>query len=94
VFAVSDSTINQDRAHRIGQRRPVVVYRLITSRSCESRLVRLTSATLLCACTECRSVQLRRATDKLKLESLVIKKGNFVKRTKVSMCVLMLRVKS
>mmetsp|Transcript_21170 Transcript_21170/g.36081 ORF Transcript_21170/g.36081 Transcript_21170/m.36081 type:complete len:977 (+) Transcript_21170:36-2966(+) len=54
----------QDRAHRIGQKRSVVVYRMITGRSCESRL-------------------LQRATDKLKLESLVISKGDFKKRSQV-----------
>ena len=56
----------QDRAHRYGQKRAVAVYRLITSRSCESRL-------------------LRRATEKLKLESLVIKKGSFERRSQVKL---------
>eukprot|EP00026_Physarum_polycephalum_P008980 Phypoly_transcript_09087.p1 GENE.Phypoly_transcript_09087~~Phypoly_transcript_09087.p1 ORF type:complete len:223 (+),score=41.14 Phypoly_transcript_09087:703-1371(+) len=48
----------QDRAHRIGQTKPVVVYRLVTGGTVEERI-------------------LQRAKGKLRLENLVIKKGNF-----------------
>lgn len=48
-----------DRAHRIGQTKPVLVLRLCTSNSVEVKL-------------------LQRATSKLALERLVIKKGAFV----------------
>jgi ATP-dependent DNA helicase len=47
-----------DRAHRIGQTRPVLVLRLCTTDSVEVKL-------------------LQRATSKLALERLVIKKGAF-----------------
>jgi len=49
----------QDRCHRIGQVRPVRIYRLATANSVESRI-------------------LERANSKLKLDRLVIQKGNFV----------------
>jgi len=49
----------QDRCHRIGQTKPVKVYRLATANSVESRI-------------------LERANNKLKLDRLVIQKGNFV----------------
>ena len=55
----------QDRVHRIGQTKPVVVYRMITANTVESHL-------------------LRRATQKLKLEHLVIEKGKFASRDKKS----------
>lgn len=48
-----------DRAHRIGQTKPVLVLRLCTCNSVEVKL-------------------LQRATSKLALERLVIKKGAFV----------------
>ncbi|KAH7316187.1 hypothetical protein KP509_21G081900 [Ceratopteris richardii] len=47
-----------DRCHRIGQTRPVHVYRLATSHSIECRMLKV-------------------AADKLKLEHLVIEKGQF-----------------
>ncbi|KAI5082173.1 hypothetical protein GOP47_0001916 [Adiantum capillus-veneris] len=47
-----------DRCHRIGQTRPVHVYRLVTSHSVECRMLKV-------------------AADKLKLEHLVIEKGQF-----------------
>lgn len=47
-----------DRCHRIGQTRPVHVYRLATSHSVECRMLKV-------------------ASDKLKLEHLVIEKGHF-----------------
>lgn len=47
-----------DRCHRIGQTRPVHVYRLATSNSVECRMLKV-------------------AADKLKLEHLVIEKGQF-----------------
>lgn len=46
----------QDRAHRIGQTKPVLVYRLVTAHTIEDTI-------------------LQRATDKRKLEALVIAKG-------------------
>jgi len=49
----------QDRCHRIGQTKPVRVYRLATANSIESRI-------------------LERQESKMKLERLVIQKGNFV----------------
>ena len=48
----------QDRCHRIGQTRPVQIYRFATVNSVESRI-------------------LERADNKLKLDRLVIQKGNF-----------------
>jgi ATP-dependent DNA helicase len=47
-----------DRCHRIGQTRPVHVYRLATAQSVECRMLKV-------------------ATGKLKLEHLVIEKGQF-----------------
>eukprot|EP00245_Coleochaete_scutata_P017508 TRINITY_DN860_c0_g6_i1.p2 TRINITY_DN860_c0_g6~~TRINITY_DN860_c0_g6_i1.p2 ORF type:complete len:161 (-),score=33.61 TRINITY_DN860_c0_g6_i1:198-608(-) len=47
-----------DRVHRIGQTRPVHVYRLVTSHSVECKMLKV-------------------ANDKLKMEHLVITKGNF-----------------
>jgi ATP-dependent DNA helicase len=49
----------QDRCHRIGQTKPVKVYRLATANSIESRI-------------------LERQSSKMKLEQLVIQKGNFI----------------
>jgi ATP-dependent DNA helicase len=46
----------QDRAHRIGQARPVLVFRLVTAHTIETRIM-------------------QRATEKRKLEALVIAKG-------------------
>ena len=46
----------QDRAHRIGQTRPVLVFRLVTAHTVETRIM-------------------QRATEKRKLEALVIAKG-------------------
>ena len=46
----------QDRAHRIGQTRPVLVFRLVTAHTIETRIM-------------------QRATEKRKLEALVIAKG-------------------
>jgi ATP-dependent DNA helicase len=48
----------QDRAHRIGQSRPVLVFRLVTAHTVETRIM-------------------QRATEKRKLEALVIAKGTF-----------------
>ncbi|KAF9448749.1 SNF2-family ATP dependent chromatin remodeling factor snf21 [Macrolepiota fuliginosa MF-IS2] len=48
----------QDRAHRIGQTKPVLVYRLVSAHTIEDKI-------------------LQRATDKKKLEALVIAKGKF-----------------
>lgn len=52
-----------DRCHRIGQTKPVHVYRLITAHSVEGKM-------------------LETATSKLKLEHLVIEKGEFFKPEK------------
>jgi SNF2 family DNA or RNA helicase len=46
----------QDRAHRIGQTKPVLVFRLVTAHSVETKIM-------------------HRATEKRKLEALVIAKG-------------------
>ena len=46
----------QDRAHRIGQTRPVLIFRLVTAHTVETKIM-------------------QRATDKRKLEVLVIAKG-------------------
>jgi ATP-dependent DNA helicase len=46
----------QDRAHRIGQTRPVLVFRLVTAHTVETRIM-------------------QRATEKRKLEALVIAVG-------------------
>ncbi|KAG1729304.1 SNF2 family N-terminal domain-containing protein [Suillus paluster] len=48
----------QDRAHRIGQTKPVLVFRLVTAHTVETRIM-------------------HRATEKRKLEALVIAKGKF-----------------
>lgn len=47
-----------DRCHRIGQQRPVLVFRLATAHSVEGKM-------------------LKRASEKMALERLVIKKGVF-----------------
>lgn len=54
-----------DRAHRIGQTKPVLVLRLCTCNSVEVKL-------------------LQRATSKLALERLVIKKGAFIGDTEAA----------
>lgn len=46
----------QDRAHRIGQRKPVLIFRLMSAHTIETQI-------------------LKRATDKRKLETIVIAKG-------------------
>jgi ATP-dependent DNA helicase len=46
----------QDRAHRIGQTKPVLVYRLVSAHTVEDKIM-------------------ERATEKKKLEALVIAKG-------------------
>ena len=46
----------QDRAHRIGQTKPVLIFRLVTRNTIENRIM-------------------QRATEKRKLEALVIAKG-------------------
>ncbi|KAG2128506.1 SNF2 family N-terminal domain-containing protein [Suillus cothurnatus] len=48
----------QDRAHRIGQTKPVLVFRLVTAHTIETKIM-------------------HRATEKRKLEALVIAKGKF-----------------
>lgn len=48
----------QDRAHRIGQTKPVLVYRLVSAHTVEDKIM-------------------QRATEKKKLEALVIAKGVF-----------------
>ena len=48
----------QDRAHRIGQTRPVLIFRLVTGHTIETKIM-------------------QRATEKRKLEALVIAKGKF-----------------
>ncbi|KAF8327701.1 SNF2 family DNA-dependent ATPase [Amanita rubescens] len=50
----------QDRAHRIGQTRPVLVFRLVSAHTIETKIM-------------------QRATEKRKLEALVIAKGKFKK---------------
>jgi ATP-dependent DNA helicase len=47
----------QDRAHRIGQTRPVLIFRLVSAHTVETKIM-------------------QRATEKRKLEVLVIAKGN------------------
>lgn len=48
----------QDRAHRIGQTKPVLIFRLVSAHTVETNIM-------------------QRATDKKKLEALVIAKGKF-----------------
>ena len=48
----------QDRAHRIGQTRPVLIFRLVSAHTIETKIM-------------------QRATEKRKLEALVIAKGRF-----------------
>ncbi|KAH8105154.1 SNF2-family ATP dependent chromatin remodeling factor snf21 [Cristinia sonorae] len=48
----------QDRAHRIGQTKPVLIFRLVTAHTIETKIM-------------------QRATEKRKLEALVIAKGKF-----------------
>ncbi|KAF9232388.1 SNF2 family N-terminal domain-containing protein [Melanogaster broomeanus] len=48
----------QDRAHRIGQKKPVLIFRLVTAHTIETKIM-------------------QRATEKRKLEALVIAKGKF-----------------
>lgn len=48
----------QDRAHRIGQTKPVLIFRLVSAHTIETRIM-------------------QRATEKRKLEALVIAKGKF-----------------
>ncbi|KIJ62436.1 hypothetical protein HYDPIDRAFT_114552 [Hydnomerulius pinastri MD-312] len=48
----------QDRAHRIGQKKPVLIFRLMTAHTIETKIM-------------------HRATEKRKLEALVIAKGKF-----------------
>jgi len=50
----------QDRAHRIGQTKPVLVYRIVSAHTVEDKIM-------------------QRATEKKKLEMLVIAKGKFKK---------------
>jgi len=50
----------QDRAHRIGQTKPVLVYRIVSAHTIEDKI-------------------LQRATEKKKLEVMVIAKGKFKK---------------
>ncbi|KAI0682499.1 SNF2 family N-terminal domain-containing protein [Cerioporus squamosus] len=52
----------QDRAHRIGQTRPVLIFRLLCAHTIETKI-------------------LQRATEKRRLETLVIAKGEFVNPT-------------
>ncbi|PIL34554.1 hypothetical protein GSI_03332 [Ganoderma sinense ZZ0214-1] len=52
----------QDRAHRIGQTKPVLIFRLLCAHTMETKIM-------------------QRATDKRKLEALVIAKGEFVNPT-------------
>ncbi len=54
-----------DRCHRLGQQRPVLVFRLATAHSFEGRM-------------------LKRAADKMALERLVMKKGEFADVTEVA----------
>ncbi|KAG6845682.1 hypothetical protein H0H93_016022 [Arthromyces matolae] len=50
----------QDRAHRIGQTKPVLIFRLLSAHTIETKIM-------------------QRATEKRKLEALVIAKGKFKK---------------
>ena len=49
----------QDRAHRIGQTRPVLIFRLVSAHTVETKIM-------------------QRATEKRKLEVLVIAKGKII----------------
>ena len=49
----------QDRAHRIGQTKPVLIFRLVTAHTIEERIM-------------------HRASEKRKLEALVIAKGGLI----------------
>jgi len=48
----------QDRAHRIGQTKPVLIFRLVSAHTIETKIM-------------------QKATEKRKLEALVIAKGNY-----------------
>ena len=52
----------QDRAHRIGQTRPVLIFRLISQHTIEESV-------------------LQRASEKRKLEALIIAKGQYLRVT-------------
>ena len=58
----------QDRAHRIGQTRPVLIFRLLCAHTIETKI-------------------LQRATEKRRLEALVIAKGEFVNPTRAGAAV-------
>jgi SNF2 family DNA or RNA helicase len=47
----------QDRAHRIGQQKPVLIFRLVSAHTVETKIM-------------------QRATEKRKLEALIIAKGS------------------
>lgn len=66
----------QDRAHRIGQTKPVLVYRLVSAHTVEDKIM-------------------QRATEKKKLEVMVIAKGKFKKpaaRTNTVMAAAMVEI--
>lgn len=54
----------QDRAHRIGQTRPVLIFRLVSAHTVETKIM-------------------QRATEKRKLEVLVIAKGFIIHHPQV-----------